>query len=50
MTEIEQLLNNGRTLWNITDGNPLCQNDDKCHHQIIILVKVVNDAAPWKSP
>ena len=26
------------------------QNDDECHHQIVILVKVVNDAAPCFPP
>ena len=39
-------LNNGKALRNITDGNPLHQNDNECHHQLDILVKVVNDAAP----
>ena len=47
---IEPLINNGKVLWNITDNNLLGQNDDECHHQIIILVKVVNDTAPWCKP
>ena len=34
-------------LQNITKGNPLCQNDNECHHQIVILVTVINYAAPW---
>ena len=46
MTEIEPLINNGKALRNITDCNPLHQNDVKCRNQIVILVKVVNDAAP----
>ena len=29
MMEIEPLINNGKALQNITDGNPLCQNDDE---------------------
>ena len=42
------IFNNGRAIGNISDINLLRQNDDKCHHQIVILVKVVNDAAtPW---
>ena len=47
---IEPLINNGKVLWNITDNNLLGQNDEQCHHQIIILVKVVNDASPWCKP
>ena len=31
-------------LRNISDADPLRHNDDECHHQIIILFKVVNDA------
>ena len=46
----DAVLKNSRLLWNITDGNLLRQNDDKCHHQIVILVEVVNDAAPWWNP
>ena len=43
-----QVIINGKALRNITDGNPLHQNDNQCSHQVIILVKVVNDAAaPW---
>ena len=49
MTEIEPLINIGKALPNITDGNLLRQNDDKCRHEIIILVQVVNDAAPWSA-
>ena len=40
MTVIESLINNCKALRNITEDNPL-------RHQIVILVKVVNDAAPW---
>ena len=47
MTEIEQILNDTMALLNINNGNPLCHNDDLCCHQIIILLEVVNDAAPW---
>ena len=43
---IELFINNDKALRNITDGNPLCQNDDEWRHQIVILVKVVNDAFP----
>ena len=46
MTVIEPFFNNGRALRNINDVNPLRQNDDECRHQVIILVKVVNDATP----
>ena len=31
---------------NISDADPLRHNDDECRHQIVILFKVVNDAAP----
>ena len=47
MTEIEQILNDGMALRNISDADPLCHNDYECHHQIVILFKAVNDAAPW---
>ena len=40
---IEPLLNNGRVLRNISDDNLLSQNDDEWRHQIVILVKLVND-------
>ena len=43
---IEPLINKGLALRNITDNNPLCNNDAKCRHQIVILLKVVNDATP----
>ena len=36
--EIEWLLNNGRVLRNITDGDPLRQNDDKCRYQIVTFI------------
>ena len=45
MTEIEGLINDGRALQNITDGNPLRQNDDRCRHQIVIFIKIVSNAA-----
>ena len=45
MSEIEQILNDGLALSNFTDSNPL-RHDDKYRHQIIILIQVVNDAAP----
>ena len=32
---------------NVDDTNPLRQNDDEYRHQIVIIGKVVNDAAPW---
>ena len=47
MTVIELFFNDGRPFWNINDVNTLRQNDDECRHQTIIIVKVVNDAAPW---
>ena len=47
MTEIERILNDAMALPNINNGNPLCHNDYLCRHQIIILLEVVNDAAPW---
>ena len=31
----------------INNGNLLRHNDDLCHHQIVILLQVINDAAPW---
>ena len=46
MTVIEPFINNGQELPNTTDDNLLRQNYDECHHQIAILVKVINDAAP----
>ena len=46
MTEIERILNDAMALPNINNGNPLRHNDDLCRHQIVILLKVVNDAAP----
>ena len=47
MTEIERILNDAMALPNINNGNPLCHNDDFCRHPIVILLEVVNDAAPW---
>ena len=47
MTEIERILNDAMALPNINNGNPLCHNDDLCRHRIVILLEVVNDAAPW---
>ena len=41
------MVSNSRALRNITDNNPLHQNDDECRHQIVILVKVIHKAAPW---
>ena len=41
------VINNGKALRNITDSNQLRQNDEECFHQIVILVKIINDAAPW---
>ena len=32
---------------NINNGNPLRHSDDLCRRQIVILLEVVNDAAPW---
>ena len=43
---IEPLINNAKALRNITDDNPLGHNDAECRHQIVILVEVINDAAP----
>ena len=51
MTEIEWLINNGMALQNITDGDPLWQNDDKCRYQIVIFIKIIRDTAPcWIVP
>ena len=47
MTVIEPFFNNYSALHNMNDINPLCQNDGECRHQLVILVKAVNDAAPW---
>ena len=38
--------NDGMALPNINNGNPLRHNDDLCRHPIVILLEVVNDAAP----
>ena len=46
MMVIEPFFNNDRALYNLNDDNPLRQNDDECHNQMVILVKVINDAAP----
>ena len=48
MTEIEIILNDTMALPNINNGNPLRHNEDLCRHPIIILLEVVNDAAPCK--
>ena len=47
MTEIEQILNDAMALPNINNGNLLHYNDNLCRHPIVILLEVVNDAAPW---
>ena len=47
MTEIERILNDAMALPYINNGNPLRHNDDLCCPQIVILLQVVNDAAPW---
>ena len=41
MMVIKPLINNGKALRKINDDNPLSQNDNQCHHQIVIFVKVV---------
>ena len=46
MTEIGRILNDGLALQNIADGNPLRHYDNKHHHQIVILIQVVNEIAP----
>ena len=46
MTEIERILNDAMALPNINNGNPLRHNDYLCCHQMVILLEVVNDAAP----
>ena len=50
MTEIERMFNDAMALPNINNGNPLNHNDDLCRHRIVILLEVVNDAAPWYKP
>ena len=47
MTEIERILNDAMALPSINNGNPLRHNDNLCRHQIVILLEVVIDAAPW---
>ena len=42
---MEPFFNNGKELRNITDANPLLQKNEECHHQIVILDKIVNDTA-----
>ena len=37
MTELEQILNDGMALRNISDADPLHHNYDECRHQIVIL-------------
>ena len=49
MTEIEQILNDAMALPNINNGNPLRHYDDLCCHQIVILLEVVNGAAPFQA-
>ena len=46
MVEIERILNDSMALRNISDTDQLRHNDDECRHQIVILFKVINDAAP----
>ena len=46
MTDIERILNDAMALPNINNGNLLCHNDDLYRHQIVILLEVINDAAP----
>ena len=51
MMEIVRMLNDDMALRNIYDADPLRHNDDEYRHPIVILVKVVNDAAPcYASP
>ena len=50
ITEIERILNNATALPNINNSNPLRHNDDLCRHPIVILLEVVNDAAPCYLP
>ena len=45
-TVISRHYNDDMALPNINNGNPLRHNDDLCRHQIVILLEVVNDAAP----
>ena len=47
MTVIEALFNNDIALQSMFEFNPLHPNDMLWHYQIVIFVKVVNDAAPW---
>ena len=30
----------------MNDVDPIYKNGEECHHQIVILVKVINDTAP----
>ena len=39
LMEIEQILNDGMVLRNISDADLLGYNDDECRHQIVILLK-----------
>ena len=40
------MFNDDMALRNIYDADPLRHNDDEYHDQIVILVYVINDAAP----
>ena len=48
MTEIERMFNDAMAILNINNGNLLSHNDNLCRHRIIILLEVVNDAAPCR--
>ena len=50
MTAIEPLHHNGKALPNMDDINLLSHNDPLWRYQIIIFVKVVNDATPCHPP
>ena len=47
MTVIKPLFHNGMVLHNMNYINQLHHNDEVWHHQIGILVEVVNDTAPY---
>ena len=36
--DADRISHNSMALQNITDGNPLRQNDDKCRYQIVIFI------------
>ena len=40
------MFNDAMELLNINNGNLLRHNDNLCRHRMVILLEVINDAAP----